>query len=43
VLLRLGTGLGAPLHSPRFTADDGAIPLAARILARAMLSLSPTP
>lgn len=41
-LLRLGTGVGAPLHSAAFTADDAAIPLGARVLARAALALSPT-
>ena len=39
-LLRLGTGLGAPLHSARFTADDGAIQIGARILAHAALRLA---
>jgi amidohydrolase len=41
-LLRVGTGLGAPLHSAHFCADDRAIPLAARILARAALRLAAT-
>jgi amidohydrolase len=41
-LLRLGTGLGAPLHSTRFAADDGAIDVGARILANAALRLSRT-
>jgi amidohydrolase len=39
-LLRIGTGVGAPLHSAHFCADDRAIALAARILARAALRLS---
>lgn len=39
-LLRVGTGVGAPLHSAHFCADDRAVPTAARILARAALRLS---
>lgn len=39
-LLRLGTGLGAPLHSSRFVADDGAVGVGARILANAALRLA---
>jgi amidohydrolase len=41
-LLRLGTGVGAPLHSTRFAADDAAIDVGARILANAALRLSRT-
>lgn len=40
-LLRVGTGVGAPLHSPHFTADDAVIPLAARVMARALADLTP--
>lgn len=40
VLLRVGTGVGAPLHSPEFTADDAVIPLAARVMARALTGLT---
>ena len=39
-LLRVGTGVGAPLHSPQFTADDAVIPIAARVMARALASLT---
>jgi len=35
-LLRVGTGIGAPLHSAHFTADDAVIPLAARVMAHAL-------
>jgi amidohydrolase len=38
-LLRLGVGVGAPLHSASFRADDAAIAIGARVLARAALHL----
>ncbi len=39
-LLRVGSGVGAPLHSARFVADDAAITPAARILARTARALA---
>ena len=36
-MFRLGVGIGSPLHSATFRADDAAIPIGARILAHAAL------
>ncbi len=42
-LLRIGTGKGSPLHSATFRADDRAIGLSSKILARAAIILALAP